>query len=88
MVYTFLNSGWQFNHVINSFIVSSVWKFGHVVLYRVIDRGVLERVGPRGVANVVRRLTQRISILQSGVVYNYVLIMVVFVILFIVSFSV
>nr|ANW36853.1 NADH dehydrogenase subunit 5 [Baikalospongia intermedia] len=81
--YTFFNSAWQFNYIINHFIVGNIWKFGHLITYRVIDRGVLEILGPRGISNVIIKLTQNISNLQSGMVFNYALIMIVFTTLFI-----
>ena len=82
-IYTFLSSAWQFNYIINHFIVSNVWKFAHLVTYRIIDRGLLEIVGPRGVSAILIRLTQNISNFQSGMVFNYALIMIVFTTLFI-----
>lgn len=50
--------------------------------YRVIDRGLLEIIGPRGISDVLIKSTQKISNLQSGVVFNYALIMIVFTTLF------
>ena len=82
MVYTFFNSAWQFNYVINHFIVSNIWKFGHLITYRIIDRGILEIIGPKGISRVLIRLTQNISNFQSGMVFNYALIMIVFTTLF------
>lgn len=82
MVYTFFNSAWQFNYVINHFIVSNIWKFGHLVTYRIIDRGILEIIGPRGISRILIKLTQNISNFQSGMVFNYALIMIVFTTLF------
>lgn len=83
IVYTFLNSAWQFNYVINHFIVSNVWKFGHLVTYRIIDRGILETIGPKGISKVLISLTQAISNYQSGLVFNYALIMIIFTTFFI-----
>lgn len=77
MVYTFFNSAWQFNYVINSFIVFNIMNFAHLVTYRVIDRGVLEVAGPYGASRLLIRLTQNISNFQSGMVFNYVLIMII-----------
>nr|WRI02241.1 NADH dehydrogenase subunit 5 [Acanthella acuta] len=82
-IYTFFNSAWQFNYIINHFIVSNIWKFAHLVTYRIIDRGLLEIIGPRGVSNILTGLTQNISNFQSGMVFNYALIMLVFTTLFI-----
>ncbi len=83
MVYTFFNSAWQFNYVINHFIVLNLLNFAHLVTYRVIDRGLLEIIGPNGISGLLIRLTQNISNFQSGMVFNYVLIMIVFTVLLI-----
>ena len=88
VVYTFFNSAWQFNYVINHFIVKNVWKFGHLVTYRVIDRGILETIGPKGISRVLISLTQTISNYQSGLVFNYALIMIIFTTFFISGASV
>ena len=88
MVYTFFNSAWQFNYVINHFIVSNIWKFGHLITYRVIDRGILETIGPKGVSRILVKLTQNISNYQSGMVFNYALIMIVFTTLFLLAASI
>ena len=86
MLYTFLNSAWQFNYIINHYIVSNIFKFGHLITYRIIDRGLLEVIGPRGISNILINMTQNVSNLQSGLVFNYVLIMLVFSTLFISGF--
>ena len=87
VLYTFLNSAWQFNFIINNFFVNSIWKFGHLISYRIIDRGLLEFLGPRGMSQLSIRATQGISNLQSGTVFNYALIMIVFTSLFIMGFK-
>nr|WQH63111.1 NADH dehydrogenase subunit 5 [Taxipathes sp.] len=75
--YTFLYSAWQFNYIINHFLVKSVWRAGHLISYRTLDRGVLELVGPKGISNLLIKLTQGISNLQSGLVFNYALVMLI-----------
>lgn len=82
-IYTFLNSAWQFNYIINHFIIVNVWKFGHLISYKVIDRGLLEIIGPKGISSVIINITQKISNLQSGMIFNYALIMIIFTTLFI-----
>ena len=86
-LYTFLNSAWQFNYIINNFFVNYIWKFGHLITYRIIDRGLLEIIGPGGMSQALIRSTQRVSNLQSGTVFNYALIMIVFTTLFILGFK-
>lgn len=51
--------------------------------YRVIDRGLLEIMGPNGTSRLLIRCTQNISTFQSGLVFNYVLIMIIFIVFFI-----
>lgn len=87
IVYTFFNSAWQFNYIINHFLVNNIWKFGHLIAYRIIDRGILEIIGPRGISRILIRLTQNISNLQSGMVFNYALTMIVFTTLFLLGNS-
>lgn len=81
-IYTFLNMAWQFNFIYNHFIIKNIWKFGHVITYKIIDRGLLEVVGPAGVYNLLIKITQNISNIQSGMIFNYALIMIVFTALF------
>jgi NADH-ubiquinone oxidoreductase chain 5 len=75
--YTFLYSAWQFNYIINHFLVQNVWRLGHLITFRVLDKGVLELIGPKGISQFMIRLTQEISNLQSGLVYNYALMILI-----------
>nr|YP_010872573.1 NADH dehydrogenase subunit 5 [Antipathozoanthus remengesaui]YP_010872586.1 NADH dehydrogenase subunit 5 [Antipathozoanthus obscurus]WGU49974.1 NADH dehydrogenase subunit 5 [Antipathozoanthus remengesaui]WGU49987.1 NADH dehydrogenase subunit 5 [Antipathozoanthus obscurus] len=75
--YAFLYSAWQFNFIINYFLVRNVWGLGHLISYRVLDKGVLELVGPKGISDRMIQLTQGISNLQSGLVFNYALIILI-----------
>ena len=75
--YAFLYSAWQFNYIINYFLVRNVWRLGHLISYRVLDKGVLELIGPKGISDLMIQLTQGISNLQSGLVFNYALIILI-----------
>lgn len=77
-LFSFLVSAWGINYLINHSIVRGVLKFGHRVSYRVLDRGLLELLGPSGLSAALRLLSQRLSRLQSGIVFNYALIFIVF----------
>ena len=58
-------------------MVRNVWKLGHLMTYRTLDKGVLELVGPKGISDRMVQLTQGISNLQSGLVFNYALIILI-----------
>nr|YP_010128072.1 NADH dehydrogenase subunit 5 [Gardineria hawaiiensis]QPP20599.1 NADH dehydrogenase subunit 5 [Gardineria hawaiiensis] len=77
MGYTFLYSAWQFNYVFNHFLLKRVWKGGHLISFRTIDKGTLELVGPKGISNFLVGLAQGLSNLQSGLVFNYALVILV-----------
>jgi len=47
------------------------------VSYRVIDRGILEILGPFGLSLFFIHKAQQLSNLQSGVLYNYVLLILI-----------
>ena len=53
--------------------------FGLDVSYKVIDKGLIEAVGPTGIQNVFVYLSKQASRLQSGQVYNYALAIIIFV---------
>lgn len=83
MGYTFLYSAWQFNYVLNYFLAKRVWRGGHRISYRTIDKGTLELVGPKGVSNFLIGLTRGLSNLQAGQVFNYALVILIGVAMFI-----
>jgi NADH-ubiquinone oxidoreductase chain 5 len=71
LVYTFLNNKWHFDSIYNYYIVKPTFKWGHDVSYKILDRGIIETMGPTGITALVSNLTKWISSLQSGYVYNY-----------------
>nr|YP_009051413.1 NADH dehydrogenase subunit 5 [Duncanopsammia peltata]AIH00440.1 NADH dehydrogenase subunit 5 [Duncanopsammia peltata] len=81
--YTFLYSAWQFNYVLNYFLAKKAWKGGHKIAYRTMDKGILELVGPKGISNFMIELARSLSNLQSGLVFNYALVILIGVAIFI-----
>nr|UKP88080.1 NADH dehydrogenase subunit 5 [Pseudoanthomastus sp. ANT288] len=76
-VYVFLFYAWEFNQITNYYIGSTVWKFGHIISYRAIDGGILERLGPAGVVLFLINRTRELSSLQSGLLFNYALMILI-----------
>jgi NADH-ubiquinone oxidoreductase chain 5 len=70
-LYTFLNNKWHFDYIYNNYLVKPLLVFGYSTSYKVLDRGLIDRVGPYGVAHQLSRSTQNLSAFQSGQVYNY-----------------
>jgi hypothetical protein len=45
--------------------------WGHNVSYKILDRGLIEYIGPTGISNIIKKFGIWLSSLQSGYVYNY-----------------
>jgi hypothetical protein len=48
-----------------------MFKWGHDVSYKVLDRGIIEVFGPTGITYLIKNATVYLSSLQSGYIYNY-----------------
>ena len=77
--YAFINSAWQFNYVINHFIVKPFWKFGLNITYNKVDRQLLEFIGPEGLLLSLSKSSGKSSLFQSGWLMNYLLIFILFI---------
>lgn len=75
--YTFLNKRWLFDKVFNEFLAQSVLRFGYSISFVTLDKGVIELLGPYGIATTMRTLSKRTSGLQSGLIYHYAFIMLI-----------
>ena len=82
-LYLFLNKRWLFDKVYNDFIVSQGLSFGYKISFRTLDKGVIEILGPHGIARTFQKLSQQISKIQSGFIYHYALSMLIGLTLFI-----
>jgi len=84
-IYTFFNNKWNFDFVYNYYIVKPIFAFGHDVSYKVLDRGLIEYIGPFGITIFVSNISQIISRLQSGLIYNYAFTIFIFLTVFLTS---
>ncbi|MBS1758346.1 MAG: hypothetical protein JSU03_13805 [Bacteroidetes bacterium] len=46
-------------------------------MYKVLDRGLIENIGPTGIVNTIRTLSIQSSKIQSGQLNNYSLAMII-----------
>ena len=69
-IYTFLNGKYLFDVVYNNYIIGVGLKLGYT-FSKVLDRGVIELVGPYGLANTLTNTGVNISKLDTGVVTTY-----------------
>jgi NADH-ubiquinone oxidoreductase chain 5 len=71
-IYTFLNGKYLFDVIYNYYIVSKNLQLGYTIS-KVLDRGVIELLGPQGLSNIFTNTGYNISKLDSGVITTYAL---------------
>jgi len=88
-VYVFFNKKWFFDRLQNDLIVSPLLIIGYNTTYKLIDKGVIELLGPLGITNLTLYISKKVSCLQSGKINQYAFLMFILIILFIsaISFS-
>lgn len=69
-IYTFLNGKYLFDVVYNNYIIGGGLKLGYIIS-KVLDRGVIELIGPFGLSNVLTNTGINISKLDTGVITTY-----------------
>lgn len=82
-IYIFLNQRWLFDKVYHDFIAKKVFDFGYETSFKSFDKGLLEIVGPTGIAKTFVNIMTKSRELQSGFVYHYALLMLIGLTLFI-----
>jgi NADH-ubiquinone oxidoreductase chain 5 len=74
-VYIFLNGKFLLDVILNQLIIAPAMKLGYTVT-KVLDRGVIESVGPYGLSSVLTTTGFNISRLDTGIVTSYALYIV------------
>ena len=74
-LYTFLNGKFLMDVILNQLIIAKGMKLGYTVT-KVLDRGVIESVGPYGLSTVLGNTGFNISRLDTGIVTSYALYIV------------
>ena len=70
-IFNYLNKKWYFDKVYNEYLTQTVFDIGYQVSYKMTDRGIIEILGPMGLATLVMYPSQNTAKLQTGLVYQY-----------------
>jgi len=76
-IYNFLNKKWFFDKIYAEFIIQSFLTFSYHISYKIIDRGIIEILGPMGLSNLVSKKAHSLHKLQTGFLYHYAFLMLV-----------
>ena len=74
-LYTFLNGKYFFDIIYNFYIIRKSLKYGYFIT-NVLEKGIIEIMGPYGLANVLYKTGKNISKLDTGIVTSYALYIV------------
>ncbi len=75
-IYSFFNQKWYFDQIYNRFCVQPLLKIGYHTTFKLLDKGIIEILGPYGIASIIRFTVDRARNIQSGLIYHYTFIMV------------
>jgi NADH-ubiquinone oxidoreductase chain 5 len=72
--YNFLNRKWYFDKIYYEFLNQPALKIGYNYSYKMIDKGLIEVLGPYGLVTIFSFFNQQIILLQTGYIYQYSLL--------------
>ena len=75
-IYQFLLKKWYFDELYEFLFVRPSFALGHG-FWRVVDRMIIDGLGPDGISNTVRLAAKRVAALQSGYLYHYAFAMLI-----------
>lgn len=78
---TFFNKKWYFDRLYNEFIVQKTLKSSYYYFYQDVDRGLIEKIGPSGIAENINLFSKNIRQYQTGQVLNYLAYFIFFALL-------
>lgn len=71
-VQTFFLKKWYFDNVYTDFVGKTVSRLGYTNIYKSLDKGFWELVGPLGLTRFTKVTTKALLSLQTGYIYHYV----------------
>ena len=74
LIYNFLNKKWFFDKIYNEYVNQIFFKKSFNISYKLIDKGIIEILGPKGISILVFKKSILFSILQSNQIYHYILL--------------
>lgn len=69
--YSFFNKKWYFDIIYNHYIVYRILYFGYNISFKLVDRGIIELLGPLGLVRLIAVISRQVSLLQTGLIYHY-----------------
>ena len=74
-IYNFINKKWFFDKIYNEFVAQKTFKLGFDTSYKLIDKGLIEVFGPKGISNFIFSNSIQLFKVQTQSIYHYSLLM-------------
>jgi NADH-ubiquinone oxidoreductase chain 5 len=74
-IYNFLNKKWFFDKIYNEYLGQFFFNFSYSVSYKIVDRGIIEILGPTGLSYFITKMSIGLHKTQTGYVYHYLFVM-------------
>lgn len=82
-IYRFLSKKWYFDLLYNNIFVFNLLKGFYTLTFKLIDRGLIEFFGPLSLVRLINKASFSLSYIQTGLLYNYIFVVLLGVIFFI-----
>ena len=79
LFYIFLNRKWYFDKIYMSIFGIFIINISYMFSYKDIDRGLLEKIGPYGVINLIQRNSLTFREIQTGYIFHYLFLLFLFI---------
>ena len=73
-LYKFFKNKWYFDEIYNFIFVKPTMKIGYF-LWKKIDNEIIDKFGPDGISNLIKKISNKAVKFQSGYLYQYAFIM-------------
>jgi NADH-ubiquinone oxidoreductase chain 5 len=73
-LYLFFSKRWMFDIFYNEVVAQASLRFGYFTSFRLLDRGVVELIGPYGLAKLSSYISSSFNFISTGYLYHYILI--------------
>jgi NADH-ubiquinone oxidoreductase chain 5 len=74
-LYNFLNKKWFFDKIYNEYFGQFFFRFSYSISYKLVDRGIIEILGPTGLSYLIKKLAATLHKMQTKYIYHYLFVL-------------
>lgn len=86
-IYVMLNKKWFFDRIYYKYLNQPLFLFSYDISYKIIDKKVIELLGPQGISHILYKHAFSLQKIQSGFLFHYTLMVLVGLNFFFITFD-